>query len=203
MVFWVTGTGERLRELREPAKTSCIVKFNSTATGFYIIWGGKDKPGMLPTSELISHVKIHVDKVRNNSNHRTVLHIHPIELIALSHHPELTKNEDEFNSIIWSMFPEVRIFVPNGVALCKYTLPGSEKLADITVDALRTKDVAVWLKHGVIAAGSDILSTFDTIDVVNKACRIYLDCLSAGFKPVGLSDKEMKELADKFIRKAK
>ncbi|HJO92375.1 MAG TPA: rhamnulose-1-phosphate aldolase [Victivallales bacterium] len=198
MFFFVTGTGKRLRELIKPDMVSCIIKFNENATGYYIIWGEEDNNYLRPTSELISHVKIHLDKLKTNSNHRAVVHTHPIETICMSHHPQLTKNEDVFNSAIWSMLPEVRAFVPRGVALCKYALPGSDELADLTVAALRKRDVAIWSKHGAIATGVDTLEAFDFIDVANKGCKIYMKCLASGFKPLGMTQDEMRELVEVF-----
>ena len=194
LVFFAKGTGERLREFNRPEETGCIVRFNDDASGYHILWGGRNLPDYRPTSEFISHVKIHLDKLTSQSGHRAVVHTHPIELICISHHPVLSKDEETLNNILWGMLPEVRFFVPRGIGITPYTLPGSEDLAEKTVNALRTRDVALWNKHGVVASGEDALVAFDYIDVANKGAKIYLQCLASGFTPIGLTEEEMNDL---------
>ncbi len=195
MVFFITGTGERLRELKKAENTCCIIKFNEDASCYHILWGGNLKKQVTPTSELLAHVKIHVEKIKAGSSDRAVVHTHPTELICFSLHPVFGRNEKKFNSAIWSTLPEVRLFIPDGVALCKYAVPGSSVLADLTIDALKRSNIAVWTKHGAIATGKDAIEAFDFIDVANKGCEIYLKCLSAHYKPRGLTSGELKELA--------
>lgn len=196
--FFVTGTGERIRDLEKPEESSCIIKFDENVEGYHILWGGAGKKNFRPTSELISHMKLHLDLEKSPRAYKAVVHSHPTETICLSHHPVLNKDEKAFNNAIWSMLPEVRAFVPRGVALLSYALPGSNRLAELTVEGLRNHDVALWLKHGTLAAGKDIMEAFDFIDVVNKGCGIYLKCLASGFTPEGLSQSEMDELVRVF-----
>lgn len=197
-VFFVTGTGERIRDLEKPEEASCIIQFDAEANGYYMLWGGVGKENFRPTSELISHVKIHLDLEKSPRKYTTILHSHPTETICLSHHPVLSKDEKAFNNTIWSMLPEVRIFVPRGVALLPYALPGSETLANMTVEGLRKRDVAIWLKHGALTAGKDIVEAFDFLDVTNKGCDIYTKCLASGFTPIGMTPEEMDELGKVF-----
>ncbi len=197
-VFFVTGTGERIRDLKKPEEASCIIQFDTEVNGYHILWGGVGKKNIRPTSELISHAKIQLDLEKSPRKYTTVLHSHPTEMICLSHHPTLSKNEEAFNNTIWSMLPEVRIFVPRGVTLLPYALPGSETLANMTVEGLRNRDVAVWLKHGALAAGKDIMEAFDFLDVANKGCNIYMKCLASGFTPTGMTKSEMEELVKAF-----
>ena len=194
MIFLVTGTGCYIRTLiSSPKKGACILKINNDASGYNIIWGGKSK-NFRPTSEFISHLKIHIDLVKRNSPYRAIVHTHPTEILVLSHNSEMTKNETLFNKTLWSMSPETRVFVPRGVALTSYSLPGGEELADLTVKDLQKKDVSIWLKHGALAAGETVVDAFDFLDVTNKAAQMWLMAKSAGFDPVGLSDEELKGL---------
>jgi len=197
-VFFVTGTGERLRELHRPSVTSCIVCYDDGARGFHVLWGGNNQPDFRPTSEFISHVKIHLDKLAEGSDHRCVLHTHPIELICITHHPEFSLDEELLNNSLWSMLPEVRVFIPRGIGIAPYSLPGSELLADDTVKVLRNRDVALWEKHGAVSTGRDALEAFDFIDVANKGAMIYLKCLASGFVPQGMSTDQMEELVRAF-----
>ncbi len=195
MTIFVTGMGERLRELVDkPEEVSCIIHIDEHASGYYIIWGGNNKPDLRPTSEFISHIGIHLTNAKADNNLRCVLHTHPIELIAISHHPKLGKDEVALNNALWSMLPEIRVFVPRGVFIASYELPGSEALAKLTLEGLKTRDVILWSKHGALAVGRDALEAFDYIDVANKGAQIYLKCLQSGFVPVGMTDEQMKEL---------
>jgi rhamnulose-1-phosphate aldolase len=197
-IFFVTGAGERLRELSIDGKAGCILRFNNDATGYHILWGAKENDNFGPSSEFITHLKIHLDKIASSSMHRVVIHTHPDDLICLSHHPKYAFKEELFTNCCWIMLPEVRAFCPKGIGLVPYTLPGSDILADLSVEALRNKDVVVWGKHGAIASGDDALVAFDFIDVANKGAKLFLKCLASGFQPIGLSIKELKELVKAF-----
>lgn len=195
MVIFITGTGERLRDLRQnPERASCIIAIDSDAAGYSIVWGGVGKPNMRPTSEFISHLSIHLFNLTEGNGHRCVVHTHPLELIAISHHPVLGKDEELLNRSLWSMLPEIRVFVPKGVFIAPYELPGSKALAMLTIEGLKTRSVVLWSKHGALATGEDAVKAFDFIDVANKGAKIYLMCLNAGFVPEGMSQQQMKDL---------
>ena len=85
-IFFISGTGERLRELSSPEQTACIIQFDKEVNGYFIIWGGQ-KNNFRPTSELISHMKIHLSMEKMKNGHRAVIHTHPTEMICMSHHP--------------------------------------------------------------------------------------------------------------------
>ncbi len=197
-VYFVKGTGERMRDLCQPDRAGCILRVNDSATGYQVIWGGRGRADYQPTSEFLSHVKLLLDARQSGSSHRCVVHTHPHALIALSHHPKFARNPQAYNLACWSMLPEVRAFVPRGIQLVPYVRSGSVALSDITVTALQVADVAVWEKHGAVALGDDALEAFDFIDVANKGATLYLSCLAAGFEPEGLSAAQLKELEDTF-----
>ncbi len=195
MIVLVTGKGCRLRELaKNPEKAACIIATNSNGDGYSIIWNGGN--GMKPTSELASHLKIHVSNRQQKNGKSAILHAHPPGLIALSHYSGA--DADKIPQMLWRMMPEVRIFLPKGILFLSYRTPGSSELADITAESLMNCDVAVWKKHGAVASGKDIIEAFDLIDVAEKGAQIYLSCLKSGIEPEGLSYAEMKDL-EKFI----
>ena len=199
-VFFVTGTGCYLRSLiHDISKVACILRINDTADGFTIIWGGKS-PGFAPTSELISHIKIHCFNQKNNPSHKAVLHTHAVELIVLSH-SELFDDETKFNHSLWKLCPEIRVFVPNGVHCCPYALSGTEALADITSEGLQSRNGVLWEKHGVLATGEIIERAFDYIDVANKGAKMLLMAWAAGFEPKGMSNEQLNELERNFLAK--
>ncbi len=197
-IYYVKGTGQRIRELRDPAYAGCVLQINDAANGYQILWGGKASADFAPTSEFISHIKILVDKIKAGSDHRSVVHTHPLELIALSHHPDISKSTELFTHTCWKMLPEVRAFVPRGIAMIPYLLPSSEEMADGTTAALLKHDVAIWEKHGATASGADVLQAFDYIDVANKGAKLYLMCTAAGYEPEGVTKENMDILKEVF-----
>ena len=101
--------------------------------------------------------------------------------------------------VLGSMIPETKAFCPRGLGIVPYMLPSSVDLAEATIRALDDDyDVVMWEKHGVFAVDVDIMSAFDQVDVLNKAAQIYMSARSMGFEPEGMSEAQMKELADVF-----
>ncbi|MDR3412553.1 MAG: rhamnulose-1-phosphate aldolase [Formivibrio sp.] len=197
-IFFVKGTGERIRELRDPELAGCVLRIDNAAKGYHILWGGRGKADYQPTSEFISHVEIVMDKQRSGSKDRCVVHTHPLELIALSHHPKYAHDETAYTHACWKMLPEVRAFVPRGIGMVPYCMPGSKTMAESTTEKLRQFDVAIWEKHGAVSTGPDALTAYDFIDVANKGAKLHLLCLSSGFEPEGVSIQAMQELKETF-----
>ncbi len=197
-IFYVKGTGERIRELRDAHLAGCILRIDDDASGYHLLWGGRDNPDFAPTSEFISHVEIILAKQAAGSRDRCVVHTHPLELIALSHHSDYAGDELAYTNACWQMLPEVRAFVPRGIGIVPYCMPGSKAMADQTRDKLLHYDVAIWEKHGAVATGTDALAAFDFIDVANKGAKLMLMCLSSGFMPQGVSAADMQALKQTF-----
>ena len=80
-----------------------------------------------------------------------------------------------------------------------YLMPSSQELAEATLRTLADNyDVVMWEKHGVFAVDTDILEAFDQVDVLNKAAQIYIAARGMGFEPDGMTDAQLRELADAF-----
>jgi len=151
-----------------------------------------------PTSELPTHLAIHNYIKENNLKEKIVLHTHPAELIALTQIKEL-KSEKIINNIIWGMHSETKIVLPDGIGLVPYVLPGSEKIANLTIKAFEKHKVVLWEKHGCIAIGENFSSIFDIIDTLTKSVKVFFMCRYAGYKPEGLSRKQIKDLCKHFL----
>lgn len=167
-----------------------ILKDNS---GYDVLWSAD--PDFRATSELPTHLMVH-DGIDNDQ--KAVVHCHPTELIALSHHHIYGYDEKSLTRKLWAMMPEIRIFLPRGISIVPYTLTGSDSLAELTVKSIRSSDVALWSMHGALATGKDIDDAFDKIDLANKGAEILLKCLCAGFEPVGIDEMSLKKLGDHF-----
>ena len=96
------------------------------------------------------------------------------------------------------MIPETKAFCPRGLGITTYELPGSNALADATIDALSDYDVVMWEKHGVFAVDTDVMAAFDQIDVLNKSALIYIASKNMGFEPEGMSQEQMHEMSVAF-----
>jgi len=197
-LFFVKGTGERIRELSCPENAGCILRIDDEAKGYHLLWGGRGRDDYSPTSEFISHVEIIMAKQKAGFADRCVVHTHPLELIMLSHHPDYSQSDDAYTAACWKMLPEVRAFVPRGIGVVPYCMPGSQKMATSTTEKLMAHDVAIWEKHGAVSTGKDALEAFDFIDVANKGAKLFLGCLASGFEPEGVSDADMQDLKITF-----
>jgi rhamnulose-1-phosphate aldolase len=96
------------------------------------------------------------------------------------------------------MIPETKAFCPLGLGIVPYELPGSNNLAQATLNELENYDVVMWEKHGVFAKGLDVMDAFDQIDVLSKSAKIYINSRCMGFEPEGMSEAQMKEMTEAF-----
>ncbi|MDR0542264.1 MAG: rhamnulose-1-phosphate aldolase [Dysgonamonadaceae bacterium] len=192
--FFCKGTNLRMRDLaRRPMENGSIIRILDDCSNYVII---ADNP-VKPTSELASHLSMHNYLVGKGSNYKAVLHTHPIDLVAMTHHPAFLE-KDVLTNLLWSMIPETRAFCPRGLGIIPYALPGSFALADATIQALVEYDVVMWEKHGVTAVGENIMEAFDMVDTLSKAAQIYLVAKSMGFEPQGTTPEQMNELKTVF-----
>ena len=193
--FFVTGTGKRMRDLaRNPMLNACVIRISDDGGSYHILSQNDiNFYELRPTSELPTHLAIHQQLVRTESKNRVIIHSHPNELIALTHSP-LYKNEEVLNRVLFGMHPESAIVVPKGVGMVPYGIPGTVEIAELTLKALEKHDVLIWEKHGCMAVGEEVFSTFDLIDILAKSAQIFIHCKSAGFEPEGLTQTQLAEI---------
>lgn len=178
----VTATGSRMRDLaRAPKSGLGIIRIGEQGDIYWSSPLDRNQTRFTPTSELLSHLAIQESFLKRRSRNNTVLHTHPDELVALTHLPA-ARTERGLNRILSAMHPEVPYFLPGGAGLVAFYKPGSFALGKASVLALKRHDILVWKKHGCLAAGEDIVSIFDLIDVLNKAAKLFFLCRRAGSK---------------------
>ena len=188
--FFVKGTGKRMRDLaKNPFDNASIVRICNDGEHYEIV---AEKP-VMPTSEMVSHLAIHDFLIQDRSTYKAVIHTHPTDLVAMTHNPDFLY-KDVLTKLLWSMIPETRAFCPKGVGIVRYAMPGSVKLADDTLEQLKTYDVVLWEKHGALSVGENIKEAFDMIDTLSKSAQIYLIARQMGFAPTGLTDEQMDEM---------
>ncbi len=197
--FLITGTGKRFRDFAAtPELNACIITMSPAGDAWRLTWGGGGNAGFMPTSELSSHLGVHRTLARSRRGERVIIHTHPTELIALTHFPRYS-SPAALNRALWAVHPEVKITLPRGVGVVPYLVPSSRELGAATAAAFgRGVNVAVWVKHGVVATGRDGMDAFDDIETINKAARMILLCLAAGRPPSGLSSRDIRDLIRAF-----
>lgn len=200
-LFFVTGTGKRMRDLaREPLKNAALIKLSEQGDKYAIITQKKkNRYNFRPTSELPTHLSIHQMIARRGSDEKVIIHTHPNELVALTHSP-LFKSAEALNTLLWGMHPEAFVFVPKGIGFVPYIVPGSQDIAKATVEQLKDHNVVMWEKHGIFSIGPEVFDTFDVIDILAKSARIYFMCKSGGFEPEGLNNEQLMELKAHFLK---
>ena len=192
--FYAKGTGRRMRDLaRAPMDNGCIIRITEDCAHYEMV---ADK-GIVPTSELPSHLALQDYLAGSGSSYKATLHTHPIELVAMSHIRRFC-NSEELTRTLWSMIPETLAFAPLGLGFIPFRNPGTVELADATLSMIDRYDVVLWEKHGTVAVGTDIMDAFDQTDVLNKAARIYIAARQLGGEPEGMSDAAMKEIRELF-----
>ncbi len=199
-VFIFTGVGTRMRDVsRNPLDNLCFVRINDEATGYSIFPWDSSNTIRQPTSELPTHLVIHDYLVTSKPEIKAVVHTHAHELIALSHVTRF-QSPKAMNKLLWSMHPETMLFVPQGIGLVPYSMPGTEKIARATLRELKKHSVIIWEKHGILATGKSVTEAFDSIDILAKSAKIFFACRSAGFDPEGLSSKELNDIRRNYLK---
>lgn len=209
--IWLTGAGVRMRDLAQDAENlSLIVNILEDGISYSVLKVSelmkikrplkKDLyPEIKPTSELPTHLAIHNYLCEKKMTEKIILHTHPTELIALTQIKKL-KSAEKINKVLWGIHPEVKIFLPEGIGFVRYTLPGSERIAELTIKAFENHKVVLWEKHGCISIAEDIIRAYDLIEAITKSAKIFFMCKSAGFIPECLREYQIKELSEKYLK---
>lgn len=186
--FLITGTKKRLRDISEnPEKNIALIRIANNGTYYECIWGTNP-----PTSELPAHLMVHEMAVKKRPNMHAVIHTHPTHLIAMSHMKHFSSPK-KFAYALESMHPEVKVFIPKGVALLSYLIPGSVELGKHTQLKLQTHDIVMWTMHGIVCIGEDMEKAYDIVEIAEKSARIYCVSSICGRPPKGLSKNQIKK----------
>lgn len=194
-VFYVTGTGKRMRYVaKSPWENGALIRVANDGLSYEPI---AEHP-IQPTSELPSHLMMHNYLRAGGRDNRVVLHTHPTDLIGMTHCKRFL-DSDVITRVLWSMIPECRIIVPKGIGIVPYEIPGTVELAHATIKQLERHDVVFWEKHGILAVGEDIIECFDAIDTLSKSAQIYFSArLASGEEPEGMTQQQLDDLVTAF-----
>jgi len=193
--FLVTGSGRRLRELLDDPEgnLACLVIEPGGQTG-RLYTSPRRRFGRL-TSEFNSHLAIHSDLLMSSGTaFHTVVHAQPPHLTYLSHMTPY-QNEGYLNRRLFRWQPETILQMPEGLGVVSFLVPGSEALVAATREAMRRHQLAVWIRHGVIArADESVTHAADLVEYAEAAARYEYLNLAAGEPAHGLSPDDIRAI---------
>ncbi len=198
-ILLLTGTGTRMRDIAlDPDSFTCQIRIMKPGDAFQKISPAEQASEVWPTSELPTHLAIHNKLVTENSERKAILHTHVNELIALTQISEFN-TEEMINNLLWSMHPETVFFIPEGAGLVPYSLPGTDKMARLTLESLEKHNAVIWEKHGALAVGENLLEAFDIIDILAKAVQIFFMVKNAGYEPERMKPEDLDEIRKTYL----
>lgn len=194
MMLIVSGSGRRLRDIANAplANLACVVVEPGGRNGK--LFTSPQRLFQRVTSEFNSHLGVHAERMRDGKVFlHAVLHAQPIYLTALSHRAEF-QDEKMFNRRLLRWQPETIANMPEGIGVLPFLMPGSAQLVVETKLALRTHQIVLWARHGVMArADESILHALDLIEYAETAAHYETLSLLTG-SGEGLSPEEIREI---------
>lgn len=194
--FLVTGSGKYFRNvIKKPEECLVILRVSEDGNSIEILWGLSD--GGLPTSELPSHFMSHIERLKQDPEHRVILHTHATNLIAMTFTHDL--DEVSFTRTLWQMCTECLVVFPEGVGILPWMVPGTSDIGRATADKMNEFRLVVWPHHGIFGAGKSIDEAFGLVETVEKAANVYnlVHAHPGGAKQV-ITDSELRDLAKRF-----
>ncbi|MBP9036593.1 MAG: class II aldolase/adducin family protein [Candidatus Cloacimonas sp.] len=166
--FLVSKTGSRFRDMIDEPE-NCLMIIGVGNEEHYFPEDAK------PTSEWLCHRKM--QEMNKNTNLSCILHTHPTEVIALSNTSFFIDNKKYpkcLNEHFYEALPEIRLFLPQGIAIADYAPPGSSVLAKKSCKSINDKQALIWEKHGLLVIAENIDIALDLTEVINKAAKLCL-----------------------------
>ena len=166
--FLVSRTGSRFRDMIDEPE-NCLMIIGEGNKEYYFPEDAK------PTSEWLCHLKLH--NINKNTNLSCILHTHPTEVIAFSDtsfFQDCKTNSQRLNQYLFTILPEIKLFLPKGIAVADYAPAGSSKLADLSYKFIQDKQALIWEKHGLLVLSDNPDNALDLTEVINKTAKLWL-----------------------------
>ena len=194
----ISATGRRLRDLGRAPQISVValhINRDGASADLY-----SAMPGLLPTSELNSHLAIHNQQVaQNNSTFHAVVHAQPPYITFLSHMDRYAQSTEMFNKQVLRWEPESILMFPDGIGMVPFEIPGSTELMCATVSALQEHHLIVWQRHGVVSRSEvSVIKAADLVEYAETAARYEFMNLTVVQPSTGLSPDQIRAIADRF-----
>jgi rhamnulose-1-phosphate aldolase len=193
--FLVTGSGRRLREVFDDPEGNlgCLIVDAGGETGR--LHTSPQRRFVRLTSEFNSHLAVHDERLASSDVVlHAVVHAQPPHLTYLSHIAAY-QNEGYLNRRLFRWQPETILQMPEGLGVLPFLVPGSGVLATATCEAMRRHQLAIWIKHGVVArADGSVRHAADLVEYAEAAARYEYLNLAAGEPAQGLSADEVRAI---------
>ncbi len=191
-IFIVTGTGKYFKNVAGDPETNLGI-IRIAKNGVELLWGYND--GGRPTSELPSHFMCHIARLKQDSEHRVVMHSHPTHTLAMNYVHEL--DEKKFTHTLWEMCTECIVVFPDGIGILPWMLCGTNEIGEATAKKMKDFRLVIWAMHGIYGAGKTMDETFGLIETVEKAAQIYM--LTSHLPRINtIKDEDMLKLVELF-----
>lgn len=196
MLFLVSGSGKYFKNVwQNPADNLVLLKVDPAGRKYQVLWGLET--GGVPTSELASHLKCHAVRLRQDPEHRVILHTHSIAISAMTFVHDL--DEDKFTKTLWEMITECLVVFPDGVSVLPWMVAGTVELGEASAEKMVQNRIVVWPHHGIMGAGQSMDDAFGLVETAEKAADIYMRAISApGGIVQKITDQQLWDLADRF-----
>lgn len=199
MTVLVTGSGRRLRDVkRAPFENLGAVLIGMDGLNSWLYTNHCCR-FTRPTSEFNTHLAVHQDQMaRSASTSLALIHSQPFYLTYLSHIEDY-QDESTLNFQILRWQPEAMINFQTGIGVLPFEVPGSNDLMAASVNALRSHELIMWCKHGVMArSASGFEHAVDLIEYAETAARYEYSNLLLDDRSTGLTPSELERIAKAF-----
>jgi len=195
-IFLVSGSGKYFKNVRKnPADNLVILRINESGTTYQILWGLET--GGVPTSELASHLNCHAVRLKEDSEHRIILHTHATNISAMTFVHDL--DSAKFTRTLWEMITECLVVFPDGVSVLPWMVAGTIELGLASAKEMEHSRIVVWPHHGIMSAGRDMNDAFGLVEVAEKAAEIYMKAQAVqGGIQQKITSQQLWDLADRF-----
>lgn len=197
--FLVTGSGRRLREIKDdPYANLGFLAVNPGGRTARLFTSPRRLFARL-TSEFNSHLAIHLDQVAlSGTNFHAIIHAQPLYLTYLSHIPRY-RDSSYLSRRLLRWQPEMIVNLPEGIGSVPFAVPGSQELMSSTVASLRSQRLVVWAKHGVMArSDQSVKRACDRIEYAETGAHYEYLNLLAHEEADGLSPAEVIAICAAF-----
>ena len=113
-----------------------------------------------PSSELAVHLAIY----RSRPEVGAIIHAHPVHACVLS----------VLRLPLPPLLDEVTPVLGGEVCVAAYARSGSDALAEVTVEALRSRFGAILANHGTVTVGADLDQAYSRLEVLERAAHVYV-----------------------------
>jgi rhamnulose-1-phosphate aldolase len=191
----ITGTGKRLRDaVDHPGDVLCALVSDAACSWLHRASGSD----VMPTSEIDSHIGIHLATLGATPALQAVVHAQPPKLTYLSH-IDAYRDEPRLNRQLMRWQPETIVVLPEGISILPFETPGTQAQGDATLEAMRHHRLVIWSRHGVVARShAGPAAAADLIEYVEAAAAYEVIDLMAGRQADGLSVAEIRAVATRF-----